>query len=272
MDSLMDATCRRDIQSALDNLERGDRGLEKAYEKAIKRLHNQLPGLAALAVRALMWIIFAQRPLKASELEHALAINVGDTYFDEWNVTGRETIVRSCVGLVTIDQESDVVALVHSTTQQFLDKYVTELGTHDADLTVAHAQRTIAGVCVTYLSFEVFATDFTESSHPFYSYALHYWCAHSCLGLTESDQPIHKIIQDLAALFKIAVPPGALINRPEPDGTATLTPLHLAAYFGLPGTVTELISKGYGVDATDDFWRTPLHYAVARGRFEVPGF
>jgi ankyrin repeat protein len=86
--------------------------------------------------------------------------------------------------------------------------------------------------------------------------------------LKESEQPIHGIIRELGEYLKVTVPSGALVEVTESDN-GKRTPLHLAAYFGLPGTVTELLARKYEPDALDSLSKTPLRYAVERGNVEV---
>jgi hypothetical protein len=59
---------------------RGDKKREVlayAYEQAIERMNSQKEGLRNLAIRALGWITFAKREITISELQHALATQVG---------------------------------------------------------------------------------------------------------------------------------------------------------------------------------------------------
>lgn len=64
------------------------------------------------------WITYAKRPLTTPELQHALATEVGHQDLVRDNISDVEDMVSACAGLVTVDKESDIVRLVHYTTQQ----------------------------------------------------------------------------------------------------------------------------------------------------------
>ena len=50
------------------------------------------------------------------ELYHALAIEPGDKALNTDNVDEVEDIISVCAGLVTVDEESNIIRLVHYTT------------------------------------------------------------------------------------------------------------------------------------------------------------
>jgi hypothetical protein len=82
------------------------------------------------------------------ELQHALAITDGASALNERNLTETGLMVSVCVGLVIIDKESDIIRLVHYTTQEYFERM--------QNLWFPHTQRDIATTCVTYLSFNAF--------------------------------------------------------------------------------------------------------------------
>jgi len=94
-----------------------------------------------LAKRALSWITYAQTLLTTKELCHALAIQPGDKALNNDNVS-------VCAGLVTVDEESDIIRLVHYTTQEYFERVRLEWN--------PGAQEEIAVACLTYLSFDTF--------------------------------------------------------------------------------------------------------------------
>lgn len=93
--------------------------LDQAYKEAMERINEQKPGFRRLANKVLSWITCAKRPLTTSELQHALAVEVGDTKLDEDNIERIERIVSVCAGLVTVDKETGIIRLVHYTTGIF---------------------------------------------------------------------------------------------------------------------------------------------------------
>jgi ankyrin repeat protein len=59
---------------------------------------------------------------------------------------------------------------------------------------------------------------------------------------------------------------GCDINAADQTG---LTPLHSAAFIGLPQAVPMLLEAGAKIDARDSFGDTPLHTAAMKGRVEM---
>jgi ankyrin repeat protein len=164
------------VLASLSALSEGLQTLEKAYEDAIGRLKSQLPGDAALAVQVLTWIIYAERPLTTTELCHALAVEVNEASLDSDNIPDIEDIVSVCAGLVSIDKDSDIVRLVHYTTQEYFEGI-----REDWNPT---GQSDITRICLTYLSFDTFrdgtCSNYTEllerlNENPFLDYAARCW-------------------------------------------------------------------------------------------------
>jgi len=71
------------------------------------------------AKTTLRWITHAERPLRANELCHALAVKLGFTDFDIGNLPRMSTFMSCCQGLVIVVQEESTVRLIHFTLQQF---------------------------------------------------------------------------------------------------------------------------------------------------------
>ena len=86
------------------------------------RIEGQRYNQKELAKEVLSWITCAKRPLTTSELQHALATQVGDSKLDKDNLSDVEDIVSVCAGLVTIDDESGIIRLVHYTTQEYFEE------------------------------------------------------------------------------------------------------------------------------------------------------
>jgi hypothetical protein len=95
--------------------------LEGNYEEAMERIKRQLEPTKLLALKVLSWVVYAVRPLQPEEVRHAIAVDELDP--DDRSVTSDyltppSRIVNVCAGLIRIDKESNVVGLVHKTTQR----------------------------------------------------------------------------------------------------------------------------------------------------------
>lgn len=84
----------------------------------MERIEGQLADSQELAKQALGWITCSKRPLTTLELQHALAVEIGQSSLDEDNLPEIDDVVSVCAGLVTIDEGSGIIRLVHYTTQE----------------------------------------------------------------------------------------------------------------------------------------------------------
>jgi hypothetical protein len=92
-------------------------------------------------------------------LQHALAIEVGDYELDEENLPQLEDMVPVCTGLVTIDEESGIVRLVHYTTQKYFERTQRQW--------FPNTETNITTICVTYLLFNDFESGICENDEEF---------------------------------------------------------------------------------------------------------
>jgi hypothetical protein len=165
----------------------------------MERINGQIEDQEKLAKQVLSWITCAKRPLAAIELQHALGVEVSESKLDELNFSEIEDIVSVCAGLVTIDEESGIIRLVHYTTQEYFERTQRQW--------FPDAQTNITTICVSYLSFDEFQSGICQNDEEFkqrlqantlYDYAAHNWGHHareaatSCQGVIEFLQkPAH---------------------------------------------------------------------------------
>ena len=109
-DSLKGKKSPKAIRTALKELSTGNDAYDDAYNDAMERIEGQLAGEKELSKQVLSWITCAKRPLTTSELEHALAIELGELQFDEENLSPIEDMVSVCAGLVAVDGNRASVA------------------------------------------------------------------------------------------------------------------------------------------------------------------
>ena len=76
-------------------MEKGEGGLDKAYDETVNRIENREQGIRELAKRTLFWIVYAKRPLTTEELRHALAVEAGTCRLDEKDLRLVEDIWKS---------------------------------------------------------------------------------------------------------------------------------------------------------------------------------
>jgi len=262
MDSLKSQPTVGDIKRALQNLPQGMEGLEETYEQAIKRIEGQEEGDRELAKRVPAWVTHAKRALHTAEVQHALAVNVGMAELDEDFLPEVEILGSVCAGLVTIDKKSDIIRLVHYTTQEYFGR--TSL--------FPNAETDITATSVTYLSFNTFATGFCLTDEQFearlklyrlYDYAARNWGYHAC-ATSAADQLVVDFLksEDKVSSSRQAMMAVGNHSGYSQRGPWQMTGVHLAAYFGLKEAMMALLKNGHDHDSEDTYGQTPLLYAA----------
>ncbi|KAN0087343.1 hypothetical protein V8E54_001031 [Elaphomyces granulatus] len=257
INSLTDKFTERKINTALDNMKKGEEALDKAYDDTINRIENQGHGIHELAKKVLFWVVYAKRPLIAEELRHALAVEPGTCGLDKTNLYPVKDMVSSCAGLIIVD--SNIVRLVHYTTHEYFQRRGLK--------SFEDVQRDmIATSCLTYLSYDVFAKAcFTESDlesrlqqNPFFEYAGENWAYH----IQDTQQGVGDLaLKLLMNDGKASASSQGLFGYHFPQNFCGA---HLTAYFGLNDIMVRLLEEK-DPDTKDSSGRTPLSYAVKRG-------
>lgn len=236
----------------------------------MKRIEAQVPDRRELAKRVLSWITCAKRQLSKIELQNALAVELGELKFHDDNLPEINDMVSACAGLVTVDEESQTIRLVHYTANEYFKRSWTRW--------FPEAHRDIATICVTYLSFDIFqlgpcSTDAgfetRLAEYPLYSFAAANWGYHMREQLMH-EEAILKFLDETPKMM--ASIQGAFARKSfttdyqySQQAPQDFTPLHLAAYFGLESVVRALIHRGDQPDLKDSESKTPLSWAAENG-------
>ena len=274
MDSLLSKPTCGDIKLALKNMPHGIGGLDTMYEQAMKRINDQEEGIRELAQKVLSWVTHAKRPLTTIELQHALAVKDGKVELDEDFIPEIEDLVSFCAGLVTVDEQSNIIRWIHYTTQEYFERIWTEW--------TPHAQVDVASACITYLSFDCFATgscptdeDFEArlQLNPFYGYAARNWGYHACAAPIEMQQSILDLLENSSKVSSASQSMMALRRYSGKSDSQTVptqvTGVHLVAYFGLSEAMAALVKKGHNPSVRDSYGRTSLSWAARNGHEAV---
>lgn len=143
MQVILEAMTKSEVRKMLRNL---SANLGQAFEGTLIRMHNQSASRRKVAMRTLMWVSRARRPLSTKELCQALATEIGESQPDEDNLLHAKHIVESCFGLIVIEEQSSTVRLVHYTLQDYLQSRYQGQSADD--------EIEIAKICLTYLCFD----------------------------------------------------------------------------------------------------------------------
>ena len=276
IDSLQDKRTKSKVQSTLEQFPKGSESLDKAYEDAIKRIEAQLPEDSALGKMVLSWITFSRRPLTPGELCHALSVEVGQKELDYDNILDVDDILSVCAGLVVLDEQSNIIRLVHYTTQEYFQR--------TRESWNPTAQKEITVTCLTYLSFNTFRGGSCPSDakletrleqYTFLKYAAQHWGQHA--------QTVQEQVSELASIFLqnydliSCVVQIMTVSKSRLEGWSQLFPkhttgLHLTARLGLQHLSQNLLSKSKEIilaDSRDSGGRTTLSWAAEHGHEAV---
>lgn len=184
-DLLTEQLTERELHSALEQL---PEDLSKAYGNVMNRISSQNEKRRHLAMTTLKWITYTKEPLETGALQHALAVTPDSTDINEKDLIDIELLVSFCVGIVSIDYESDIIRLVHYTIQKYLEN----------ELPPVQGNIDIARTCLNYLAFDVFSTPCDNKNslnermgkYKLSSYAAFHWADHVREGLEEHLQAL----------------------------------------------------------------------------------
>ncbi|EHK20561.1 uncharacterized protein TRIVIDRAFT_112704, partial [Trichoderma virens Gv29-8] len=268
LDSLLDTKLRRDIRSKLNNLPKGSKAYSHAYEGIMKRIHHQGPESVKFAKAVLSWITCAKRALTISELQHALAVEIGESRLNEEDLPQAQDLVSICAGLVTIDEAGGIIRLFHYTAQEYFQQKQAQW--------FPDANDDITRICMTYLSFDVFEAGFCPTDEAFeerlrsyqlYDYAAHEW-GHHVRETTTLDPLVLDFLQYQAKVEASSQALFAVKELGKPHYSQNVPKqimgLHLAAYFGIEKAVQVPLNL-HGWDPEDSYNRTPLSWASENG-------
>ena len=293
MDILAHIPTKRGVRKALKTL---PTGVHDTYHEAWNRLLGQKTHQAELGKRILLWVVHAARPLRQQELQHALAVEEGDKELDREGLLDVEALTSFCTGLVIINERTNLVSLVHPTTQEYFDDRKSAL--------FPHAHEEIAKVCVTYLRMKPFSD---EGALPSIKAFQQRWASHRFLGYAAANCGFHTReagtasgIQRSLFLLKdeksrLAASQALILNTigtrdwgtewPEQskfrmntwesefaDSASFVNPLHVASCFGLVEPAKQLVQEGTDVNALDGTNGTALHWALFGGHTEILTF
>ena len=214
-----------------------------------------------------MWVSHLKRPLRIDELCHALAIEMGTSNLDHENIPPQDTVLGSCLGLVTVDEETSTFRLIHYTLREHLS----------LPGILPNAHKTLGELCLTYLNYEQVkrlpANQISALGDvPFLEYSSLYWGSHAKIGLSDHAK---SLALELLNRYGDHISVTLLRNRiqiphPGPLSHHTFSGLHCVSYLGIDELVVPLIRmKDYDINQADCMGFTPLMWASLQGNERV---
>ncbi|KAJ7766224.1 ankyrin repeat-containing domain protein [Mycena metata] len=242
--------------------------LNSAYQSTLERIMVQTTSRRILALRAIAWIINAERRLTIAELLHAFAVEEGEDEIDDENITTLRILLQVCVGLVVVSDDT-TITLVHATAHTFFKSMDTP--------EFANTQLDMARTCLRYLCMSTpFSTgpcsNVLEMNHrldqmSFLTYAAHYWGQHARGMEQPLAQLICRLLSDTSlrgSSFQALHYRRHLDSQLADASFAALPtgqgPLHVAASWDL-GEAAETYLDSNSLVLVDAQGWTPLHWA-----------
>jgi len=219
-------------------------GLGEAYGATLDRVKGQGGDKARLGMAALMWISHSERPLKASELCDALAVETRSPDVNTNNIPSIATLLPCCQGLVTVDKEASTVRLIHFTLQEYLRG-------HPELFVRAHS--TMAEICLSYLNSRKIKALSTSpppnlQDTPFLEYSSLYWGTHAKRDLSDCAKYLAlKLFDDYSNHISSKILLRAqrqLFSTVYFDNASLFSGLHCASFFGIVEIVASLLEMG----------------------------
>ncbi len=245
----------------------------------MERIQRQSGDLPRDALLIFSWVVKAKRQITVPEMRDALAVEIGKSALDKDNYPTIEHITRACAPLIVVDEESNIVRLVHYTTQEYFER--------TSGNWLKNAQIDITNICITYLSFSVFDGGHCPSEDQFYdrvkvnslySYAAKNWGHHAREALNIGMEALVMVNFLENEMKRDAWSEALMVDNVELDRRGSwiwyniprqMSALHLAAFFGLYDVVVILLEKGHNPNTEDTKKTTPLSWACRNGHTQT---
>ncbi|KAH6916393.1 hypothetical protein BKA70DRAFT_1502416 [Coprinopsis sp. MPI-PUGE-AT-0042] len=200
----------------------------------------------------LVWVINASRSMTMAELERAVATAPDTHKFEPGRLVPGTTLVSLCGGLITVEEESGLVRLIHYTAKGTLERLLREAFPHPHSL--------LAAVCMTHLAECGFQNTTISSEEEFKSvlekdpllaYASEAWAFHAREGLdvVDTERRTAQFITEINAI------PVFTSFESTVFFDVLTAPLHVLGFYDLPPEWIE--------DTSDPNLITKLHQQSA---------
>jgi len=290
---------KTNLQDLSDAVSRLPPTISEQYKETWDRITDQNPDHKRLALRILDLLSQVVRPLTVQELRHALVVRPGEVAVDPGRLDAEDLLEPCCHGLVSIEQKTRNIGLVHHTAQEYFDNHRSTL--------FPNSQGGTLRTCLTYLSLSEFqqgpcefyyfrSTDEKSAAKgkriakkrflqgrlerfPFLHYAANHWGRHA---QGKVEQSCHKEILAFLGepmLLKSAaqaMDDDPLYTWPISEASVnTVTrnlPFWIASFFALEYITGVLLIATHRLDLNKKYghpMKTPLHRAIESGNANV---
>ncbi|KAH6905339.1 ankyrin repeat-containing domain protein [Coprinopsis sp. MPI-PUGE-AT-0042] len=231
----LDAVCQCiSILEVEETLEEFPSAIEGVYVQTWNRILSQTPKHTLLAKALLSWVLNAQRPMTVEELQHAVAASPDTHNFQPARLVPEvSTLIGLCRGMLTVEEESNVVRLVHYTAKETVGRLLVQ--------SFPRPDSHMAAVCMTRLTDCGFHDAKFDSDaeleqalqcDPLLAYAFDSWTFHARKSLDVDSTSRH-----LTAFLALCC--GFPTLTPGTAGLDHLGTLHLVSLWDIPFSFAE---------------------------------
>ncbi|TFK61476.1 hypothetical protein BDN72DRAFT_965138 [Pluteus cervinus] len=173
--------------------------LDTNFSITLDRIKAQSEDYLELALSVMTILAYVYEPLTVKGLCYALATELKSSRFEVDNLTTSNMIIEACCGLVTLQGENlddPVIGFYHLSALEYFQKYLTGSS--------ISPQKTLALICLTYLSIEELIEDDvitlwldavgSKDAAIFYGYAARYGGAHAAEGVDDELMELIKLL------------------------------------------------------------------------------
>lgn len=237
----------------------------------------------------MLWLCFAFRPLKLTELCETLAFDESDTTVDQSDrLLDAHDLLRWCQGLITYHPRTLNITLSHSSVRTYLLSDQIKHGPSSFfSVNEIVADRLLLRKCLTYMMFTDFSKGYSQSHHewrtfsrrwPLLNYASNHWASHAHALHAELESYDQAMISRLynTSNNQRGGNFGFWVQCLYPEAGIQVArdtqPLYYAASFGLRAVVRSLVSTNKDMDLDALGGRhssTALQVACYRGYYGV---
>lgn len=252
--------------------------LDKTYEELLLRIDGDED--RTLAREILELLSFSFTPMNLNEVCEYLQITPGMSKLDDSRcLANPKDILGICGSLLNLHGTSGILSLAHHSVKTYLTSDIKGSASY-FKLVETEAHRKIATRCLTYLSFDQFASgpcplhllEYRYSEFPLLHYAAQRWASH-----TKALDNLGDSLWDILKSFLFSADQGRgnfvawvqllIPNSKYVEGTP---PLYYAASFGVTTIVKYLLDAGADVECHGGrCGATPINIASFRGHVEV---
>lgn len=110
----------KDSESGASALKTIPSSLATFYDQYMAVIASEESVIASIAEKTLYWLVFALEPLRARDIAFAISMGLNEADKKLVQRVDGAKLAQCCKGLVTFREESDNLALVHQSAQEFL--------------------------------------------------------------------------------------------------------------------------------------------------------